>query len=198
MGTSKERSQAQVIVFCCAWVGVHLLVAALLEAVGLALNLSRPAARHVFWGTVLFTIQAPLLTGWLGAWKDTPAWAIGGVLLGALNFVAVPFLTGMAYGMCLRAPLPNCVERSMMLPILPIGLLLGLVQWLLGRRHARRTAWLIPAQVVGIVAFAIVLIRLTLGAPSSAGAPLPASVLATLAYALVVALALPGLRPRPQ
>lgn len=61
-----------------------------------------------------------------------------------------------------------------------------------------RTAWLIPAQIAGIVAFAAVFIRATVGERAPIGESLPASVLATLAYALVVALALPGLRPRPR
>jgi hypothetical protein len=193
---TEQRSQTQVFLFCLAWVAVHLLTAAVLEAGGLGPSLSRPS-RHIFWGTLLFTIQAPLLVGWLGAWKDTPAWAIGGVLFGALNFVAVPFMTGMSYGLC-RSLVPGCAELSMLLPLLPIGLFLGIAQWLLGRRQARWTAWLIPAQIAGIVAFVIVFIRATSGARPPSGELLPASVLATLAYALVVALALPGLRPRPR
>ncbi|HZO25599.1 MAG TPA: hypothetical protein VFH48_06345 [Chloroflexota bacterium] len=57
--------------------GLHLLAAALLEAGNLAPDLSRPA-RHVFLGTFLFTVQAPLLLGWLGAWNDAPAWVSAG------------------------------------------------------------------------------------------------------------------------
>jgi len=64
---------------------------------------------------------------------------IGGVVLGALNFVAVPFIVGMSYGFCSRTLLPHCSELATMLPPLPVGLLLGLIQWLLGRRLARRT-----------------------------------------------------------
>jgi len=153
-----ERSQTHAFLFCLGWVTVHLLAAAVLEAGGLGPSLARPS-RHVFWGTLLFTIQAPLLLGWLGAWKDTPAWLIGGVLLGALNFVAVPFMAGMSYGFCTRTLLPACAELSLLLPLLPIGLFLGTIQWLLGRRRACWTAWLVPAQVAGIVAFAVVYSR---------------------------------------
>ena len=82
-----------------------------------------------------------------------------------------------------------------MLPPLPVGLLLGLIQWLLGRRLARRTprsrlrspgSWRSPCEAAAV------------GERAPIGELLPASVLATLAYALVVALALPGLRPRPR
>ena len=194
---SEQRSQTHVFLFCLAWVVVHLLVAAVLAAGGLGPSLSRPS-RHIFWGTLLFAIQAPFLVGWLGARRDTPAWAIGGILLGALNYVAVPFMTGMMYGLCSRVPVPDCGLVAMLLPLLPIGLFLGIVQWLLGRRQACGTAWLIPAQIVGIVAFTVLFSRATGDARPPIVAWLPADVLATVAYALVVALALPGLRPRPR
>jgi len=44
----------------------------------------------------------------------------------------------------------------------------------------------IPAQIAGIVAFAAVFIRATVGERAPIGELLPASVLATLAYALVM------------
>jgi hypothetical protein len=193
-----QRSQTQAFLFCLAWVGTHLLVAALLEAAGWGPAPTLPT-RYALWGTLAFAIQAPLLLAWLSAWKYATAWLVGGALLFAFTFfLAVPFMLGVSYSLCRSMFVPTCMQWSLLLTLVPVGLVLGLIQWLLGRRHARRTGWLIPAQIAGMAAFAIIFARAAFDQPSAIGEPLPAGVLASLTYSLVVALALPGLHRRPR
>jgi hypothetical protein len=77
---SEERSQGQIMLFCLAWVVMHLVAVALLD-----LPLGSRGAVHpigyAYWGTLMFAIQAPLLLSWLRAWKEAPAWLVGGALL---------------------------------------------------------------------------------------------------------------------
>jgi len=128
-------------------------------------------------------------------------WAISFGALSLISYVLVPFMAGVSFTLCagVRAPMldaPECARVYLLLVLIPAGLVTGFLQWLLIRRQARRSGWLVPAQCIGMAAFALVYVsvgsRVVLFEYGTALAGAGAGV----AYALIVGLVLLRTVPR--
>ena len=199
-----ERSPGQTAWLCLVWIIGHLAVAAVLSAWPDLVRTSRsglPAAPGL-WATVVLVVQVPLLVYLSRAWTDWPRWLAASALLAAFDvFLYLPFANGFTFALCRGSTLASvpCQRAYLLSALVPMSILVGIVQWRLGRRHLHRTGWLVPAQAIGMVAFAFAFVETVYSSgPIVAGLMLRTSpnLMAGLMYALVVALALPGFRLR--
>jgi len=179
---------------CLVWVVAHALIGALLQ---LGESPDWPL-RYGHWGVIAFIVQGPLLVWWLTAWPSAHGWVAGAALLSGLGLlVGTPFMTGIFFSLCsVDGATDRCTQTFLLVILIPVGLTIGLLQWLLGRWHATGAGWLVPAQAIGMVAFALIFAQAQYNPGSPILDTIPASVIAGVAYALVTALALPGMRPR--
>lgn len=112
-----------------------------------------------------------------------------------------PFTVGFTFAFCRGGVLNSapCAGAYLLVSLVPTVLLVAGLRWALLRRSADQAGWLPFAHLIGVVVFVAVYVTVRYDPrflPLYAQLPALPNALAGLAYAMIVLLALAGLRSR--
>ena len=183
-----------------AWIAAHGLAAFGLSFALAGRESDGPVLGLGVWGVLAAFVQAPFLLTRFDTWWAWRAWLLGCAGVAILSFVIEPFGAGFTFSLCggMRDPLlaPACGRVYLLLALVPCGLIVGGLQWLLLRRGRRGPGWLVPGQIAGMVAFASIYVAMSTRGVGLDPTVNAASWAAGAAYGCIVGLTVLRVKPR--
>jgi predicted N-acetyltransferase YhbS len=98
-----------------------------------------------FWPAGAMALQMPFLLSYASDWRRWPWWAVAWGAVTLLQVLVIyPFALGVTFSLCRGGSLDaaSCSEALLLVSLVPMGLLVGALQWMLLRRPVRRAGWL--------------------------------------------------------